>query len=276
MLYPGLLVVFFALCSSSAYAEIRQIHGLKMGGSAADLDAAQWILAGAPPSGWKEQTRTDCRWELTHPGDTRDLIDPACAVRVGFQSEGLARQALSFFRQTGYAISVGQDADLGEPGYDESKPIRWTERQVRAVIEAVSGLPEHHKKLKWMRCFFVSRTMRPGMSVSYLQDSAQNIPAAVVFSADFDDPKYDRTAHETIVHEMGHIWTYHHGRKGWDEAASGSGYVTDYARQSAVEDFAESFSFYRYRPDVLKSVAPRKYEYLRSRVFKGIEYLESR
>lgn len=50
-------------------------------------------------------------------------------------------------------------------------------------------------------------------------------------------------------------------------------FVTAYASQDIFEDFAESFTYYRYYPQVLKQKSPLRYEYLKKHVYKGKEYL---
>jgi hypothetical protein len=45
-----------------------------------------------------------------------------------------------------------------------------------------------------------------------------------------------------------------------------------YARANPFEDFAETFVMYRLRPRELFQISPRRYEYMRDRVFRGREY----
>jgi hypothetical protein len=49
-------------------------------------------------------------------------------------------------------------------------------------------------------------------------------------------------------------------------------FVTQYAKASPAEDFAESSTAYRYRPDWLLAHNPAKYAYLKEVIFDGIEY----
>jgi hypothetical protein len=51
--------------------------------------------------------------------------------------------------------------------------------------------------------------------------------------------------------------------------------VSGYAKTNPSEDFAESFSAYRFNPTRLKRISPDKYEFLRSQVFMGFEYTDS-
>ena len=70
-------------------------------------------------------------------------------------------------------------------------------------------------------------------------------PAAYVHE---DARTLDWSFEELLTHELCHALDARHGlrhRKGWRDAASDDGaYVTDYARSSATEDFAESCAAY--------------------------------
>jgi hypothetical protein len=99
----------------------------------------------------------------------------------------------------------------------------------------------------------------------------------------------------TILHEIAHnvanmtyadadnnnIWnafskwfkTTEDGRKVWKY--TGENFVSNYARTSPIEDFAESFTAYVINPSFLKEKAPKKYEYIKDKIFLGEEYLGS-
>ncbi len=51
-------------------------------------------------------------------------------------------------------------------------------------------------------------------------------------------------------------------------------FVSKYGKSSPSEDFAESVTAYRYRPDWLKERNLEKYNYLKEVIFDGIEYLD--
>lgn len=50
--------------------------------------------------------------------------------------------------------------------------------------------------------------------------------------------------------------------------------TSKYGQTNPAEDFAESFSAYRFNPRKLKEVAPEKYKYMKENIFHGIEYLD--
>lgn len=77
----------------------------------------------------------------------------------------------------------------------------------------------------------------------------------------------------TFYHEMGHL-IHVTGNSGiklseW-LAISGSsqGYVSEYAKSSAFEDFAESYSTYLIAPDKLRTVSEKKYQFIHA-LFRG-------
>lgn len=85
----------------------------------------------------------------------------------------------------------------------------------------------------------------------------------------------------TTVHEVGH--NVHENILGnnpevaakWEQIHTQSGrngFVSDYARKSVYEDFAESYRAYVHDPQALKFHSPIKYEFMCSNVFGGREY----
>lgn len=92
---------------------------------------------------------------------------------------------------------------------------------------------------------------------------------------------------DTLTHEVGHNmhtnlrgrditidmrWAELHQQSQEMYANNGLGFVSDYARTSKFEDFAETYMAYVRYPAVLKGVNPDKYEFMRLEVFDGLEY----
>jgi len=91
----------------------------------------------------------------------------------------------------------------------------------------------------------------------------------------------------TLAHEIGHNAAFHLPTEAWDEWAgmytisllrlifSGGAldeFVSPYAATSADEDFAECYAAYINDPELLQSVCPEKYEYMKNHLFNGQEY----
>jgi hypothetical protein len=92
---------------------------------------------------------------------------------------------------------------------------------------------------------------------------------------------------DTLIHEVGHNVHYNLQRKDWNLklrwmdlyqqskesfARDGLGFVSDYARFSEFEDFAETYRVYVRDPELLKFANPQKYEFMRQEAFEGREY----
>lgn len=99
----------------------------------------------------------------------------------------------------------------------------------------------------------------------------------------------------TVVHEAAHLLAIALSPKdrldtskewlslgGWFEKKSEfttlhpvSSFISEYASSSPYEDFAESFAAYRYSPQSLLAKSPGRYQFMKDRVFRGMEYLKS-
>lgn len=92
-----------------------------------------------------------------------------------------------------------------------------------------------------------------------------------VFDGIADYTPYERVG--VFLHELGHRVTQNND---WDRndvwtKITKSEFTSLYGFESPVEDFAESFVFYRAKPKYLKFISPKRYEYMK-KVFNGIEY----
>lgn len=104
----------------------------------------------------------------------------------------------------------------------------------------------------------------------------------------------------TIIHEIGHNMADSLGLKSLDETAAwyeisgwkrneakdadgkievsytynlqSNNFVSEYAKSSPVEDFAEAFAAYVVNPNFLKQKSIKKYNYMKNVIFGGIEY----
>ncbi|MFN3455565.1 MAG: hypothetical protein ACK41T_11455 [Pseudobdellovibrio sp.] len=54
-----------------------------------------------------------------------------------------------------------------------------------------------------------------------------------------------------------------------------SKWLSEYSRENAWEDFAEAVSAYRFNPQVLLSVSPERYEFIKRNIFGNIEFLDA-
>lgn len=95
---------------------------------------------------------------------------------------------------------------------------------------------------------------------------------------------------DTIIHETGHSaytnleksnpgvierWEQmHRESRAFENLGSGFGFVSEYAKTSRFEDFAESYRAYIRDPELLKFMNESKYEFMKYQVFDGREYLQ--
>lgn len=76
-----------------------------------------------------------------------------------------------------------------------------------------------------------------------------------------------------FLHELGHRAAQTNGRDQSPEwvLLTKSEFTSLYGFESPIEDFAESFVFYRAKPEYLKWISPKRYEYMKQ-FFGGLEY----
>ncbi|GDZ95186.1 hypothetical protein PA905_34250 [Planktothrix agardhii CCAP 1459/11A] len=82
--------------------------------------------------------------------------------------------------------------------------------------------------------------------------------------------------HENIINnnpEIANKWSDLHQQSLATYQEDGFGFVTDYARTSQYEDFADSYLTYIGDPEKLQFYNPDKYEFMKENVFAGEEYL---
>ena len=79
-----------------------------------------------------------------------------------------------------------------------------------------------------------------------------------------------------LTHELAHtvgVMSYLDRSSEWVEVNKQAKSVSKYGEVDYLEDFAESFSAYRYNPHFLLQRAPQKYQFMKELVFMGSEYL---
>jgi hypothetical protein len=174
--------------------------------------------------------------------------------------------------------------------YDERKylttnTLRWTSSDLGILLHTLNNLPEHFFPLKNQ-----IKIMKTGREGGYAKNAvARYVDRRIEI---YDDLyQHFRSDYERIgafTHEFGHVLAGElgltSGKNGfsslnsWESegALNYEEFVSTYATTENGEDFAESFTAYRYNPLALKKVAPKKYEYLKVNLFQGIEYLSEK
>lgn len=276
-----LLLFVSALWTIESRAEIRTFNEISFGGDTEILNHLQNVVGEYPPQDWRDKVLLNCKVQ----NDPRNFYSPTCALKFAYTNEEIGKEAEKFYRQTGYSLCSGQDANTSDDGKISLPEVAWSLDQVKIMQTALNQLPSTFSNWKGLKCVYLSKTL-PYVGLSIYPDKSQNIPAAVILALDFSSESLSRPSIEIVTHEFGHIWSYQFGRKGfdlfsqWRKLPDGSttttsiNFVSDYAKTNPIEDFAESITYYRYHPTLLKKASLSKYNYIKSKVFNGLEYAD--
>ncbi len=174
---------------------------------------------------------------------------------------------------------------------------KWNDDEVKHIMKSINYIP------KQLLPFESNQTIVRGSRNSTGGSTYANA-TMYFFDAHFDQTPQMQTY--TLFHEVGHNiasdldldvakeWTnlsewkpeYKKDSKGkvkisydgkpeissWHHGHDHS-LPSDYAKTNPKEDFAETFSAYRFNPKKLKEISPNKYEYMKKNIFQGVEFL---
>lgn len=237
----------------SAVTSTARIGGVELTDSEDDLAALRILL------GDESVLRLD-RGRLPSGCASAD-----CAADAVF-GRGVGVRLLHLLIRFGYNASPTADRD--------AQP--WTAAQLDEIISVFAALPSamFHPGPTNVRPLVLVRTPPASQAVIELGRGDHGIRLASLWS--LLDPQARRGV---LLHEFAHnvrtelAWTqgdpYRSRSASWPAAARPQGQVSEYARWSDGEDFAESFVAYLRMPQHLKAVSPERYEYMRQHVFGG-------
>lgn len=216
--------------------------------------------------------------DLSAAAHCRDVI---CASRAIF-GERVGPKLLFLKHQFGM-----NGSDIGGADFGVFRPRdfqRLTPREINSFIRALDDLPPHLLPLERSRTMARVNYWLPGLYA----DAVMN------FFDSWGEIANDGDLDMVVAHELGHVASGISGNlqsslhnrpewlalSGWEDhgddtwiATSDDVFVSRYARTNPAEDFAETFTAYRYTPKRLMEVAPEKYQFMKTHVFGGIEYL---
>ena len=280
------------------------VGGVKLTGTAEQLEIANKLLGKAPPRAW-----------LTAAHGCETVL---CALTKVFSSEEAAKRALNTAKRNGYLLSLSQE-------HNKTERI-WSEHDVRIVDDVMRNLPTSFNRIEGFENIF--RQSKPDeketdeneftsghardKSTYYVRTDTyvKRLHYIVYYDSAFDPPENQKealsramSARRSVAHEICHIYEFSAQKRpssqhlGEDECANGwceiAGWrsslvdentrtwsrdpnamtMTHYAGTSPREDFAESCSYYLMSGDELKDKNPRKYEFLKKHIFGGLEFL---
>ncbi|MFN4177974.1 hypothetical protein [Phenylobacterium sp.] len=170
---------------------------------------------------------------------------------------------------------------------------RWSVRELDEISAALDDLPQvlspldrgEYRALSHRHDLGGVVELEPGVTGQAVAFAGQGRPGIVVTGVWHGLPRNERRV--AILHEFAHEFLRTRGRAvewrgAWRRAVEsdramaartgGDGVVSAYADGSIDEDFAESFTAYRYMAPALKRSAPARYAFLKDWVFDGLEY----
>lgn len=176
----------------------------------------------------------------------------------------------------------------GEDGRDRHhQVVKYTEEELRSILIPLKMLPK--SSLDRIKYNYPMKRIK--------RHKGNTIANATVHLFNLWGEIDNRDKIITIIHELGHVLSDVISEEGIDESKDWAklsnwkwdreaffaiydaqrdytyqNFVSGYARNNPVEDFAESFTAYIVNPSYLLEKAPKKYEFIKNRVFAGTEY----
>lgn len=167
---------------------------------------------------------------------------------------------------------------------------RWKNSELDNIIESFDDLPEF--------MFPVDESDRYTKLTHFdrdenLKGNQRNViaNASMEVFLPYDQLLNNELRQYTMIHELGHRMSHKldlDNSQEWQEIGgwverNGEWTMTNsdeavsiYSTTNPSEDFAETFSYYRYHPQYLKKRNPKKYQFMKEKVFLGIEYTSSK
>lgn len=145
----------------------------------------------------------------------------------------------------------------------------WKSDELDDILIGLESLPPNKLPLKDR---YILRFLDGYTYKSYNLEPGQVVLANA--RMEFFDHWVRRTRLErikSVIHELGHVLG-----EDLDESEAWTALpksrVSGYAQTNPAEDFAESFTAYRVAPRKLKKISPERYEFIKTKVFSGLEF----
>ena len=236
------------------------IHGIRLSGRRDELEIAEQILGSRPPSQW--------------PAIAKGCDDVRCAITRLFGSEEAALRVLNIAQRSGYLMSASQEIN------PSGKEQLWSLAEIRSVDRAIQQLPDKFLHLATLKNIFRAANGvkhkqhpdNPAMAASDYWSWLRHYPGSITM---YDNlfPQSDLLS-QLITHEFSHHLDFTWLEKTGEYAHQAFGFsainqfVTEYAKKTPQEDFAESVSYAIYFPEKMRIEAPAKLE-LVTKLFDG-------
>ncbi len=268
------------------------IKGLKLRGSADELNFLSKMLGEKPTNQWSKAKSCD---------------DVLCALTAIYDSKEAAQRTLNIAKRNGYIVSAGKDF-INEK--DVWIGELFSPEEIQTIDLSYKKLPPTFNRLKTLnRIKRMPHTKhKPGSptAAAYARPGYYSNEGEIVFiDTTFSENK--SWAALVAIHELAHHVDFSKSDKtqfglseisafmklsGWKNNVSyktdergrkvqvdnwthtkDKQFVTSYAASEPAEDLADSAAYYVLEPQKLKSIDPEKYDYIKTNLFGGKEYL---
>ena len=160
--------------------------------------------------------------------------------------------------------------------YADKESQRWSMRELNLIVYSLDNLPQYLLPLN--KYFKITRHDQNNEPFGFhtvigSSDGFGNIKFYNYWDRISDARKIYAITHE-LAHTLGSSLQLHMAPE-WNKISASQRAVSEYGETDQLEDFAESFSAYRYNPEYLQRKSKKKYEYFKELLFMGVEYKET-
>ncbi len=276
-----------AVCRSESWPSLSEMRNYVLSQSFKPRDFSNNSFSGMSVTLRDESPYLIKRFKsLVHSGvkiSNKDCESVSCLNKEIFQEE---RGILYLYMLMKYKLNF---SDLSHS--KNSTLNRWGPSDLNLFKKVLNPLPENlfkgRSEYKIFKNFFTGSTHALPKRIYGKLDPGNK---ALTFFSDWSRLGKRNQKEYIIFHELSHIidekhgglsnskewisfsrWGLKRGKLEW-KAGKKNNLISDYASVAPSEDFAESLYAYRYIPDKLKLVSPKKYNFIKEKVFKGLTF----
>ncbi len=162
-----------------------------------------------------------------------------------------------------FGLSTSPEASGNQADYQP-----WKFEELQDALVALESLPPSVLPLKDHHLLHFLKGYTLG---TYGQEGAYVVANARIDVFDLWNQQTRGARIADLVHELGHLL----GMKLDDTPewkAMPKEPISEYSKTNNGEDFAETFLAYRFAPQKLRKVSPKRYEFVKEKVFNGLEF----
>lgn len=166
--------------------------------------------------------------------------------------------------------------------YPKSIAKEFNKADLSIVIRALESQPSFYQKMHVNKQLILVDENKVSIKKGTIANATIEI-----FSAwqEYDEHMKEYIVFHELAHNMSAKFEIHKNWRwdqfsGWEKEGKRwnlqhpERVISEYGKASQSEEFAESVSSYRYSPQKLKDLDPKKYQFIKNAVFYGVEFLE--